>query len=83
MVDLHPEDIILSEEEIMDDWITTAQAAEISGYHIEYIRKLITARKINARKWMRDWQVSQKSLEMYMDQMKGRGEKRGPKHQVN
>ena len=65
----------------MDDWITTADAAEISGYHVEYIRKLIAARKINARKWMRDWQVSRKSLEHYLAQMQNKGEKRGPKPQ--
>ena len=65
----------------MEDWITTAEAAKISGYHVEYIRKLITARKINAQKWMRDWQVSRSSLEYYMEQMQKKGEKRGPKIQ--
>ena len=65
----------------MDDWITTAEAAKISGYHVEYIRKLITARNINAQKCMRDWQVSRSSLEHYMEQMQKKGDKRGPKIQ--
>jgi len=81
--DFQPEDIILLEVLIMEDWITTAEAAQVSGYHVEYVRKLVKARKIEARKWMRDWQVSRESLEAYLDQMKVKGEKRGPKPQGN
>ena len=67
----------------MDDWITTAEAAQISGYHVDHIRRLIRARKLHARKWMRDWQVSRRSLLAYLDQMKKTGEKRGPKSLEN
>ncbi len=62
-----------------DDWITTDEAAEISGYHPEYIRGLIRAEKIKAQKWNRSWQVSRSSLEAYLQSVEKLGERRGPK----
>ncbi len=35
----------------MEDWLTTYEAADISGYELDYIRKLIRAEKIQGRKW--------------------------------
>jgi excisionase family DNA binding protein len=61
------------------DWITTAEAAEISGYHVEYIRELIRAGRIKAQKWGREWQVSRGSLLAHIHQARKLGEKRGPK----
>lgn len=49
-----------------EDWITTAEAARLSGYHSVYLRELIKAGKIKAQKWGRDWQVSRVSLLAYM-----------------
>ena len=60
-------------------WITTNEASELSGYHPDYIRKLIRVGHIHARKWLRDWQVDKKSLEGYLKQMGNLGERRGPK----
>lgn len=60
-------------------WITTAEASKLSGYHPDYIRKLIRAGHIEARKWLRDWQVSKNSLERYLNQMHKAGARRGPK----
>ena len=62
-----------------DDWITSAEAVEISGYGPNYIRDLIYARKIIARKWARSWQISRSSLLEYLDAVKKLGGKRGPK----
>ena len=50
----------------MADWITTKQAAELSGYNAEYIRDLIRKGKIRSQKWGRDWQISRASLLAYM-----------------
>ena len=50
----------------MADWITTHQAAELSGYNAEYIRDLIRKGKIRSQKWGRDWQISRASLIDYM-----------------
>jgi excisionase family DNA binding protein len=49
-----------------DDWITTTEAAELSGYHPERIRELIRGGKIEARKFGTIWQVSQTSLVAYL-----------------
>jgi hypothetical protein len=35
----------------MEDWLTTYEAARLSNYELDYIRKLVRARKILGRKW--------------------------------
>ena len=60
-------------------WITTRQAAEISDYHVDYIRKLINRKRIEARKFGRDWQVNRSNLLTYMRKVERKGAKRGPK----
>ena len=61
------------------DWITTQEAAEISGYHPEYIRKLLQTGKVKGQKWGREWQVSRSSLLAHIHKTKKLGAKRGPK----
>jgi excisionase family DNA binding protein len=61
------------------DWITTKEAAALSGYHPKYIRRLILEGKVKAQKWGRDWQVSRSSLMSYVHEVKKLGDKRGPK----
>lgn len=63
----------------MPDWITATQAAELSGYHPDYIRKLAQAGAIKAQKWGQEWQISRKSLLAYLGAMETRGKRRGPK----
>ncbi len=48
------------------DWVTTTQAAELSGYHRDHIRRLIRNDEIEAKKWGRDWMVNRKSLIDYL-----------------
>ena len=62
-----------------DDWITTAEAAQITGYHQDYIRKLLYASKVHGRKFGTVWQVSRDSLLAHLHSMDIKGEKRGPK----
>ena len=62
-----------------EDWLTVPQAAELSGYHIIHIRRLLLSRKISGRKWGRDWQVSRASLLAYLQKMEKEGKRRGPK----
>ncbi len=63
------------------DWITITEAATLSGYHPDYIRKLATTRRIKAQQWIREWQISRKSLLEYLDKMQVLGKRRGPKPQ--
>ncbi len=64
----------------MEDWLTTYEAVQISGYELDYIRKLVRANKIVGRKWGQSWQVSRKSLEQFLKDREQQGEKRGRKH---
>jgi len=63
----------------MEEWLTTFEAARMSGYELDYIRKLIRAEKILGRKWGQAWQVNRKSLAQFLSQMENRGQKRGRK----
>ncbi len=63
----------------MDDWLTTYDAARLSGYNPDYIRQLIRSNKVVGRKWGPSWQVSRYSLETYIKHAKKLGERRGAK----
>ena len=65
--------------DMAEDWITTAEAAELSGYHVDHVRRLVLANKVKARKWGRDWQVSRTSLLAYVRKTEEMGKRRGPK----
>jgi excisionase family DNA binding protein len=60
-------------------WITSADAAELSGYSVENIRKLAASGKVKAQRWGRDWQIDRNSLLAYARKAQESGEKRGPK----
>ena len=63
-----------------DDWITTAEAAELSGYNPTYLRWLIRRGDIPARKFGPIWQVSRNGLQAYLKAADQSGDKRrGPK----
>ena len=63
-----------------NDWITTQEAAELSGYHVNYIRQLLQADKLHGRKWGQAWQVSRQSLREYLETAEKQPDKRwGPK----
>ncbi len=62
-----------------EEWITTTEAAELSGYHVDHVRRLILAGKVKAQKFGRDWQVDRASLLAYIRKAEKLGEKRGPK----
>jgi excisionase family DNA binding protein len=64
----------------MADWITTVEAAQMSGYHVNYVRRLIKSGRIKGKKmWGRDWMVSRASLLTHVRQIEKLGGKRGPK----
>ncbi len=64
---------------VKDDWITTAEAVTLSGYHVEHLRELARDGKIKAQKWGREWQISRASLLTYLRKSEELGAKRGPK----
>ena len=63
-----------------DEWLTTEQAAELSGYHPDHLRRLIRAGEIRAKKLSFLWLVHRQSLLDYMAQAEQSDDKRrGPK----
>jgi excisionase family DNA binding protein len=62
-----------------EDWITTQQAAEVTGYTADYVRKLAISGKVKGRRWGRDWQIDRRSLLAYVKAAEKLGAKRGPK----
>lgn len=66
----------------MADWITTKQAADMSGYSPYHIRELIAGGRIKAQKFGEVWQVSRKGLLAYLHQAEKMGKKRGPKRRL-
>jgi excisionase family DNA binding protein len=59
--------------------LSVNEAAELSGYHPEHIRRLIRGGKIKAQKFASVWQVDRYSLMLYLRKTEDLGEKRGPK----
>ena len=63
-----------------DDWITTQEAAKVSGYHPDHLRRLIRAGDIEGRKVSIVWLIRRQSLLDYIDRAEHSGDKRrGPK----
>ena len=59
-----------------DEWLSVSEAAKLSGYHPEYIRRLIRDGEIQARKFSIVWQVKRKSLSAYIETAKSKDDKR-------
>ena len=59
-----------------DEWLSVNDAAKLSGYHPEYIRQLIRAGEIEARKFSIVWQVSRESLLTYIENARSQDDKR-------
>jgi excisionase family DNA binding protein len=59
-----------------NDWLSVSEAAKLSGYHPEYIRRLIRNGEIDAKKFSIVWQVRRKSLTEYMKNAQSKADKR-------
>ena len=67
----------------MADWITTTEAAELSGYHPDHLRELIRDGQIAAVKKGNAWWVDRKALVAYLKAaQKAEDKRRGPKRVV-
>ncbi|MBI5081290.1 MAG: helix-turn-helix domain-containing protein [Chloroflexi bacterium] len=59
-----------------EDWITSEEAIRISGFHQDYLRRILRAGKIISRKWGREWQISKSSLLTYLREGRKSSDKR-------
>jgi len=60
----------------MPEWITTEEAADLSGYHPEYVRRLARQGQIGAKKKGRDWWIDRDKLREYLDAVESLGPKK-------
>jgi excisionase family DNA binding protein len=61
------------EELVWTGWLTTDEAAEVSGYSVAYMRRLVRQGRVEARKIQREWLVNRESLIDYKDKMEDLG----------
>ena len=66
-----------------DEWITVQEAADLSGYHPEYLRLLIREGKLDARKFGSVWAINKKALLSYrMIAEKSDDGRQGPRYKT-
>lgn len=53
----------------LEGWISTAEAADLTGYTAVYIRRLAKGKRIEAVKTGRDWLINRASLLAYKARM--------------
>lgn len=56
----------------LPEWITTTEAAEIMGIHIESVRRLCRNKTIRCRRFGRTWMVNSEDAENYELNIGGR-----------
>jgi len=62
------------------EWITTAEAAELTGYSVQYLRRMVRQGRVRARKWVNTWMVDRSTLLDYKREMDSLGrEKHDPR----
>jgi hypothetical protein len=63
-------------EGIMDNWLTTDEAVDATGYGAEYLRQLARADKITSRKLLGRWLFEREGLLAYKRKMDALGRKK-------
>ena len=67
---------IIADWASMPEWITSSEAAEASGYDVQWIRQLARAGKIGAERKGRDWWIDRDKLMQYVNAMNELGNRR-------
>ena len=62
-----------------DVWLTTTQAAELTGYTRKHVTRLVESGDVKGRRFGRVWMVDKASLSAYVRKVAKAGKKRGPK----
>ena len=60
----------------MPEWISTEEAAEISGYHPGHVRRLARQSKIGAKKKGHDWWIDRDKFGVYLATVESLGSKK-------
>jgi hypothetical protein len=59
-----------------EEWLTVDDAAKLSGYNPEYIRRLMRKGTLTAKKFSIVWQVNRESLLNYLEKAMQTSDKR-------
>ena len=59
-----------------DEWLTVNEAADLSGYHPEHVRRLVRQGAVTAKKFSIVWMVYRKSLLAYLEKASNSGDGR-------
>lgn len=65
----------------LEEFMTTKEAAEILGFHVRSIPKMLRDNILEGERFGRDWLVSRKSVQEYLEKTKGMS-KRDPRRKV-
>ena len=52
---------------MLGDWLTVKEAAKLTGYDIQHVRRLARAGKIKCQKWGNAWMIDRLSLVNYIE----------------
>jgi excisionase family DNA binding protein len=64
------------------EWVSVKEAAELSGYDVQHVQRLLRQRKVNAeKKGGREWWIDKSSLQDYVRRMKLLGTDKYNPHQ--
>jgi excisionase family DNA binding protein len=55
------------------EWLTTSEAAELTGYTTRYFRKAVSKGRLHGIKRGRDWFLSKKEVLAYAEEMRRLG----------
>jgi excisionase family DNA binding protein len=58
------------------EWITTKEAAKLTGYSVQYLRRLVRQERVRSRKWANVWMVDRGALLDYQQEMEGLGQEK-------
>ncbi len=67
-------------EQAHTKWLTTDQAAELTGYSVAYLRRLVRKGRVRARKVQREWLVDETNLVAYKGKMESLGRSKYTPH---
>jgi excisionase family DNA binding protein len=59
-----------------DEWLTVREAAKLSGYDPEHVRRLVRDGKVTARKVSIVWLLDRKSLLVYLEKARNSDDRR-------
>jgi excisionase family DNA binding protein len=68
------ERVAMTEDFNPTEWITTGEAADLTGYTTAYFRQLIKRGRLKARKRGRDWFLNKAEVLAYAEEMRRLGQ---------